>query len=121
MLVGKDPRNINLLIKTLYAQYNLTHLHIHLASWAFSGIELALWDIAGQSANMPLYQLWGGAFRKKIEMQASVDREELDVMTEVCANMVKDGYKTLYTKIGWIRRTTWRRWLPCAKGRGTRR
>jgi L-alanine-DL-glutamate epimerase-like enolase superfamily enzyme len=100
LLIGEDPRNINLLIKKLYVRYNLTHLHIHLANWAFSGIELALWDIAAQSANMPLYQLWGGAFRKKIEMQGTIERQELSGMTEVASQMVKAGYKTLYTKIG---------------------
>lgn len=100
LLIGQDPRNINLLIKKLYVHYNLTHLHIHLASWAFSGIELALWDIAAQSANMPLYQLWGGAFRKKIEMQGTIERQELSGMTEAASQLAAAGYKTLYTKIG---------------------
>ena len=64
-MVGEDPSQINVLMKKLYARYNLTHLHVHLGNWALNGIELALWDIAGKRAGMPLYQLWGGAYRKK--------------------------------------------------------
>ena len=63
ILVGRDPGDINVLMKRLYVMYNANHLHIHTACWAFSGIELALWDIAAKTAGMPLYQLWGGSFQ----------------------------------------------------------
>ena len=33
---------------------------------AFGGIEIALWDIRGKAWNQPLYELLGGAVRKKI-------------------------------------------------------
>ena len=65
-LIGKDPTNVNRLLKELYVHYNLVHLHIHSASWAFSGIEMALWDILGKRAGKPLYKVWGGAYRKRI-------------------------------------------------------
>ena len=32
---------------------------------AYAGIELALWDIAGQAARQPLYELLGGAVRER--------------------------------------------------------
>lgn len=100
VLVGKDPSNINKLVKSLYVQYNLTHLHIHTASWALSGIEMALWDIAGQRANMPLYQLWGGAYRTKVEFYGDVERQELSGMTQRAKELADLGFKTIYTKVG---------------------
>jgi len=87
-------------MKELYAQYYLAHLHIHAGSWAVSGIEMALWDIAGQRAGMPLYQLWGGAFRKKIEFYGYIERQELDGMKKEAARLAAQGYHSIYTKVG---------------------
>ena len=99
-MVGEDPSQINVLMKKLYARYNLTHLHVHLGNWALNGIELALWDIAGKRAGMPLYQLWGGAYRKKIDYYGIVERQELDGMEHRAKELAEAGYKTIYTKIG---------------------
>ena len=99
-LIGKDPTNINRLLKELYVHYNLVHLHIHSASWAFSGVEMALWDILGKRANKPLFQVWGGAYRKRIEFMGGVERQELDAMTRDAAQLAEAGYKVIYTKAG---------------------
>ena len=100
ILMGKDPSQINMLLKSLYVRYNLARLHIHLASWAFSGIELALWDIAAKSADMPLYQLWGGAFRDCVDIIGFIERQDLSKMAEDARDLASKGFHTLYTDIG---------------------
>lgn len=63
-LVGKDPRNIEYLWATMY---NFTRFPGGLVvNAAISGIEHALWDIAGKAAGLPVYMLLGGKCREKI-------------------------------------------------------
>ena len=35
LLLGRDPKDINVLMKRLYVVYNANHLHHHAESWAF--------------------------------------------------------------------------------------
>jgi galactonate dehydratase len=63
-LVGKDPRNIEYLWATMY---NFTRFPGGLVvNAAISGIEHALWDIAGKAAGLPVYMLLGGKCRNKV-------------------------------------------------------
>lgn len=100
VLIGKDPRNVNKMMKELYVHYNLVHLHMHSGCWAFSGIEMALWDLLGQRAGKPIYELWGGAYRDKIEVFGTIERQGLDDMAKQAAELAAQGYSIIYTKVG---------------------
>ena len=100
ILVGEDPTEPEILKKKLYAYFNLTHLHIHAACWALNGIDVALWDLAGQACQQPLWKLWGGAFRKKIEFYGPVDRASPEDSAAAARQRVAEGFRTLYMKVG---------------------
>ena len=100
LVVGEDPMEVEKLKKKLYSYYNLTHLHIHAACWALNGIDMALWDIVGKVCQQPLYNIWGGAFRKEIEYYAMIERAEPGDVSSQVDTLMKQGFRTMYMKVG---------------------
>src|SRR5437763_15462933 len=58
VLIGEDP----LMVERLWEKMFRTDMGIKkqgIAAYALSALDIGLWDIAGKSANLPLYKLWG--------------------------------------------------------------
>ena len=66
-LLGKDPRQIELLWETMY-NAGIGYKGGPVTMSAISGIDMALWDIAGKAAGQPVHQLLGGACRDTVRM-----------------------------------------------------
>jgi len=69
MLIGEDPLLIEALWQKMFArtrQFGRRGVVMN----AISGIDIALWDIAGKIARLPLYRLLGGC-RDRVEAYAS--------------------------------------------------
>src|SRR5580658_6161387 len=69
LLIGQDPLMIEAHWQRMFArtrQYGRRGIVMH----AISGIDIALWDLAGKVAKMPLYRLFG-ACRDRVEAYAS--------------------------------------------------
>lgn len=60
-LIGEDPTNISRIILKIRRMGSFK-------PWgaAVSAIEIALWDIAGKAANLPVYKLMGGKIRDHV-------------------------------------------------------
>ncbi len=57
---------------------------------AASGIDIAMWDLKGKALGKPVYQLLGGAIRKKIPVYASFNRAIRDRTPEGFGKFAKE-------------------------------
>lgn len=64
MLIGKDPLNIEVHFHNMTTLMHTYMAHIP----TISGIDIALWDLAGKILAMPVNVLLGGPFRDAIQM-----------------------------------------------------
>jgi len=71
--VGQDPSRIEWLLRRAK---NTMRFPLGQVAWsALSGIEHALWDIAGKAAGVPVYKLLGGAARDRIRVYHGIHGE----------------------------------------------
>ncbi|HLJ56641.1 MAG TPA: enolase C-terminal domain-like protein, partial [Chthonomonadaceae bacterium] len=69
LLVGEDPTRIEHLWQTMYRQH-FWHGNGIVRGTAISGIDIALWDIAGKIHGVPVHKLFGGPVRDCIRLYA---------------------------------------------------
>jgi L-alanine-DL-glutamate epimerase-like enolase superfamily enzyme len=70
VLVGEDPHNVDWLFQKMIRATSGHGSMSGAAVNAVSGVELALWDVAGRALNTPIYNLLGGRYRTAIRMYA---------------------------------------------------
>ena len=67
LLIGEDPTRIEHLWQMMYRQH-FWHGNNIVRGTAISGIDIALWDIAGKIHGVPCHELWGGRVRDYIRL-----------------------------------------------------
>ena len=67
LVVGEDPRRIEHLWQMMFRQH-FWHSSGIVRATAMSGIDIALWDIAGKELGVPCHRLWGGPVRDYIRL-----------------------------------------------------
>ncbi len=93
--VGQDPSRIEWLLRR--ARNNM-RFPLGPVGWsALSGIDHALWDIAGKAANLPVYMLLGGAFRDRVRVYHGVQGDTPDSLAEAGLRLVDEGYGAMKT------------------------
>jgi len=103
-----DPLDIAVILERLRG---LMRLRGHLQGFyqeAISGLEIALFDLKGKATGLPVYQLLGGAYRKRIPVYASgiaglsanASAEDEESLNNDALAVVKDGFRALKIAVG---------------------
>jgi L-alanine-DL-glutamate epimerase-like enolase superfamily enzyme len=98
-LVGENPLDIPRLWDKMYQatiHYGIYGPVLH----AMSGIDIALWDIAGKACGQPVYRLLGGAYRNRLRAYASVLFGDTPEKTHhLAGKLARQGFTAI--KFGW--------------------
>jgi D-galactarolactone cycloisomerase len=72
---------------------------------AMAAVDIALWDIKGKAANMPVWRLLGG-YRNTVPCYVTggyyQDGKTIDDLTAECKSYVETGYNAIKLKIGGV-------------------
>jgi L-alanine-DL-glutamate epimerase-like enolase superfamily enzyme len=96
LLIGEDATRIEWLWNRMYKsthQYGMRGAVI----MAMSGVDIALWDLAGKRANLPVYDLIGGKTKDTIPLYLSTlnSAAGLDALLAAATAAVDDGFRAL--------------------------
>jgi D-galactarolactone cycloisomerase len=104
LLVGADPLQIEPLWHRMYLHtrdYGMKGAVIA----AISGVDIALWDIAGKSLGQPVWKLLGGAFRERVQAYATgfyriAGQGEAARLADEARQRAAEGFRFLKVKLG---------------------
>jgi mannonate dehydratase len=67
---------------------------------AISGVDMALWDIKGKRAGMPVYELLGGKCREAAAVYTHADGREPEQVVERVRGFLDEGYRYVRIQMG---------------------
>lgn len=92
-LIGRDPQEIEDIWQYLYKGAYWQNGAVSMA--AIAAIDVALWDIKGKIAGLPVYQLLGGKSRRAVTVYAHVNGESIDEVLKNLGKAIDEGYKVV--------------------------
>jgi len=82
MLIGQDPLNVEALFERIRTSGVFAGAQAGQYVTALTGVETALWDVAGKALGVPVYQLLGGKVRDRVRIYADSGAREMIVGNE---------------------------------------
>jgi galactonate dehydratase len=77
LLIGQDPLNIEAAFERIRTSGVFAGAQAGQYVTALSGVEIALWDIAGKALGLPVYQLLGGKVRDRVRLYCDSGAREM--------------------------------------------
>jgi L-alanine-DL-glutamate epimerase-like enolase superfamily enzyme len=105
-LVGRDPGQIEWLWQEIYHRFGRAGRRGIVLN-ALSGIDIALWDLLGKVAGLPVHRLLG-TYQERLPAYASAgfyqEGKGLDALQLEAATAVRDGFRAFKMKVGRVPR-----------------
>ncbi len=98
LLIGRDPSRIEDIWHLCYL--NSYWRNSGVLNNAISGVDMALWDILGKRANLPVYQLLGGRAREAAAVYRHADGRDPEEVLDNVLRLREEGYHYIRCQIG---------------------
>jgi mannonate dehydratase len=98
MLTGRHPADISDIGRMLH--YSGYWRGGPVESSALSGVDMALWDIAGKRAGMPVYELLGGRLRGRVPVYLHASGPTIEATLDDAAALIGAGYRHVRLQTG---------------------
>lgn len=97
MLIGRDPEQVEDIWQCLYRAPYWRSGPVQMT--ALAGIDLALWDIKGKLAGMPVYQLLGGRTRRGALAYTHATGNSFDETEDAVRRAMERGFKAVRAQV----------------------
>ncbi len=97
-LIGRDAAQIEDIWQSVYAAAYWRNGSI--LNTALGGIDMALWDIKGKEAGLPLYQLFGGKARDAVPCYGHAAGKDLDALVDDVQRWLEEGFPVVRCQFG---------------------
>ena len=97
-LIGRDPHNIEDIWQYLYRGAYWRRGAVTMA--AIAAVDVALWDIKGKLAGMPVYQLLGGRSRSGAMVYGHANGRDHAETVEAVGRYLEKGFKAIRVQSG---------------------